>query len=192
MGNSSYAQNQMNIWHFGNGAGLDFSGGAPVSISGGQTNQNEGTAILSDSLGNLLFYTDGMTVWNANHAFMQNGTGLLGHNSSTMSGLIVPNPKRDSIYYVFTVGVTTPDLRFSEINMNLAGGIRSYCAQVIREWNISGMQEALIRNLLLMAPEFTGWVFLICPAARQLTRSSYNAALLNILCLMPFLPMATV
>ena len=40
----------------------------------------------------LLFYTDGMTVYNKNHVIMPNGNFLTGHSSSSQSGVIVKKP----------------------------------------------------------------------------------------------------
>ncbi|MDP1744912.1 MAG: hypothetical protein Q8L90_05005, partial [Bacteroidota bacterium] len=62
----------------------------------------EGTACISDSSGNLLFYTGGETIWNKNHSPMPNGSGLMGGTSSTQSSIIIPLPNSDSIFYVFT------------------------------------------------------------------------------------------
>lgn len=67
-----------NYWYFGNGAGLDFSNGSPVAITNGQLDSWESCASISDINGNLLFYTDGDTVWTRNHTVMPNGTGLHG------------------------------------------------------------------------------------------------------------------
>jgi hypothetical protein len=91
-----FSQNQTNIWYFGNGAGVDFNSGSPVSITGGQTYTVEGTAVMCDDNGDLLFYTDGVSVWNKNHSVMSNGTGLDGDYSSSQSALIVPQPGSDS------------------------------------------------------------------------------------------------
>src|SRR4030095_5377101 len=86
----SFSQNPTNIWYFGSNAGLDFNGGSPIAISNGQTNTTEGTAVMCDASGNLLFYTDGITVWNKNHSVMSNGSGLHGGYSSSQSALIIP------------------------------------------------------------------------------------------------------
>ena len=122
-----HAENgQGNIWYFGYGAGLDFNSGSPVVLSDGQINQLEGCATISDNDGSLLFYTDGMTVWNRNHAVMANGTGLMGDPSSTQSGVIVPKPGSNTIYYVFTVPATSgaaDGLRYSEVDMTLDNGL---------------------------------------------------------------------
>src|SRR6476659_883346 len=81
----SIAQNEANKWLFGNGGGLDFNSGSPLPFPGGQTATSEGSASVSDASGNLLFYTDGITVWDKTHAIMPNGTGLLGGYSSSQS-----------------------------------------------------------------------------------------------------------
>jgi len=59
-----------NWWYFGQGAGINFSSGFPVAVNNGQTNSYEGSASISDKNGNLLFYSDGNTIWNKNHVPM--------------------------------------------------------------------------------------------------------------------------
>ncbi len=122
---SVLAQKEANIWYFGANAGLDFNSGAPVALTDGQLNTLEGCATISDSNGNLLFYTDGISAWNRNHTFMQNGFGLLGDSSSTHSALIVPNPENSNIYYIFTVDeqATQYGLQYSEVDMTLDNGL---------------------------------------------------------------------
>lgn len=104
----SLAQGEANMWYFGNQAGVNFNTSPPTALTDGQLSTSEGCSSMSDENGNLLFYTDGRTVWNRNHEIMSNadyfgGNGLLGDPSSTSSGLIVPNPINPDIYYVFTV-----------------------------------------------------------------------------------------
>ncbi|CAM4303053.1 hypothetical protein [Gillisia hiemivivida] len=126
---SNFAQNEANIWYFGYNGGLDFNSGTPVVLLDGQLSTNEGCASISDSDGNLLFYTDGITVYNKNHSIMQNGTGLKGDSSSTHSAIIIPKPGTTNIYYVFTLdslhlyGGGVNGLQFSEVDMSLNGGI---------------------------------------------------------------------
>lgn len=124
-GNDSYCQKEADNWYFGNKAALNFSTCIPTVVSGSQMNTIEGCATISDVNGNLLFYTDGIKVWNRNNAVMPNGTGLYGHPSSTQSGVIVPQPGNDSIYYVFTVDVENGirGLNYSIVNMKLNGGL---------------------------------------------------------------------
>ncbi len=114
------ASNETNIWYFGNGCGLDFNSGAPVSINGGMVYTYEGCSSICDSNGDLLFYSDGLTVWNKNHQAMSNGTGLTGDYSSTQSAMIVKQPGNTNIYYVFTTFTT---LNYSVVDMTLNGGL---------------------------------------------------------------------
>ncbi len=119
------AQKEGNIWYFGNHAGLDFNPGTPPTVlTDGQIATEEGCASICDSNGNLLFYTDGITVWNRNHNQMPNGTGLYGHSSSTQSGVIVPKPFNKNIYYVFTVTDKSENwgFRYSIVDMTRDGG----------------------------------------------------------------------
>lgn len=120
-----FAQHYAEKWYFGNMAGLDFSGGAPTVITNSQMTAGEGSASISDpETGDLLFYTDGITVWDANNAVMPNGTGLMGGMSSTQAALIVPVPMDINRFYIFTTDQTggSLGLRFSIVNMSLNGG----------------------------------------------------------------------
>lgn len=116
-----FAQREANIWYFGNYAGVDFNSGIPIPLLDGALARWEGVATFSDSIGNLLFYTDGEVVWNSQHNIMPNGTGLLGHQSSTECAIIVPYPQNDSLFYIFTVDREGKEngLCYSIVNMNL-------------------------------------------------------------------------
>ncbi|MBC7411661.1 MAG: hypothetical protein H7331_04320, partial [Bacteroidia bacterium] len=117
-----FAQKQNNIWCFGDNAGLNFNTTTPTVLTGSQMSTNEGCASTSDSLGNLLFYTDGISVWNKTHAVMPNGTGLLGSASTTQSALIVPQPGSTTLYYIFTIGELGGSMNYTMVDMTLAGG----------------------------------------------------------------------
>lgn len=135
----SYAQKEAAIWYFGDHAGLDFNSGSPVTLTDGKLVTKEGCASISDKNGNLLFYTDGSTVYDKSHQIMPNGFGLLGHRSSTQSAIIIPKPKNPYIYYIFTVdqplpvypsGITSSDdpppnhgLNYSEVDLRLNNGL---------------------------------------------------------------------
>ncbi len=120
------AQKQSDKWYFGNGGALDFSTGTPSVIASGMAGYapSEGCSVISDATGNLLFYTDGITVVNKTHTQMANGNGLMGGISSTQAALIVPQPAANGIYYIFTTddfgGVN--GFRYSIVDMNLASG----------------------------------------------------------------------
>ncbi len=134
------AQLQVSNWYFGNKAGLNFNvadGAMPTVLFDGQLRTIEGCATISDENGNLLFYTDGIRVYNSLHTQM-NTTLLHGDPSSSQSGIIVPNPANNGIYYIFTVdandnypnndddidsGGPLKGFKFSTVDMNLNGGL---------------------------------------------------------------------
>jgi hypothetical protein len=99
---SLQAQRQNNIWYFGNGAGLDFNSGKPIPLKEGKLFTEEGCASVSNQSGKLLFYTNGVKVWDADHAVMDEGQSLAGGVSSTQSTIIVPTPGDKTKYYIFT------------------------------------------------------------------------------------------
>lgn len=119
------SQQEAAIWYFGENAGLDFRSGTPVTLLDGALNTREGCATISDSNGNLLFYTDGITVWNRNHQPMPNGTGLLGNSSSTQSAIIVPNPGNPDLFYIFTADELKQEhgINYNVVDISLEGGL---------------------------------------------------------------------
>ena len=118
------AQKQGNYWYFGNNAGLNFNTDPPTILTNGMLSTTEGCATISDADGNLLFYTDGIKVYNKNHGTMPNGTGLLGDPSSAQSGIIVPYPGKPSQYFIFTVSAySNSSLYYSIVDMSLNGGL---------------------------------------------------------------------
>ena len=89
-------------WYFGQRAGIAFRDGRVDVLADGQMSTSEGCATMSDpTTGELLFYTDGVTVWNRLHEVMPNGTGLFGDRTTAQSAIIIPAPGRPSLYYVF-------------------------------------------------------------------------------------------
>ena len=109
---TAFPQGEASNWYFGGGAGLvfDVDNATVTSVdwADGTIFTNEGCSSISDPNGNLLFYTDGRSVWDANFQIMPNadyagGNGLLGDPSSTSSAVIVPKPGNLDQYYIFTV-----------------------------------------------------------------------------------------
>jgi len=131
----SYSQEEASNWYFGNNAGIKFNtDGSVTSLSNGQLATDEGCATISDVNGDLLFYTDGITVWNRLHQPMSNanaatGTGLFGDPSSTQSAIIIPKPDDPNIYYIFTVDTSVRDgdsdegFNYSIVDLSLNGGL---------------------------------------------------------------------
>ncbi|RLD60296.1 MAG: hypothetical protein DRJ05_04925 [Bacteroidetes bacterium] len=124
---ATYAQKEGAVWYFGKYAGVTFVNGDPEPLSDGALFTREGCSSISTPDGDLLFYTDGITIYNKNHNVMQNGENLSGNPSSTQSGLIVPVPDNPNYYYVFTVSnlgdkFTQEGFRYSKIDMQLDDG----------------------------------------------------------------------
>lgn len=121
----TFAQHEKDNWYFGSHAALNFNTGTPVVLSGSNMYSNEGNATISDASGNLLFYTNGMQVFDRNNIVMPNGNGLASDIYATQSSLIVPLPGSSTHYYLFTMNTwefTPTDLRYSIIDMSLNGG----------------------------------------------------------------------
>src|SRR5687768_9450754 len=121
---AAQAQGEQNNWYFGKSAGINFTGDSAVAVTNGRLFTEEGSASISDKNGNLLFYTNGITVWNRNHKVMPNGNGLLGGKSSTQSALILQKPGSETIFYIFTTDIQAQSdgLRYSILDMSKDGG----------------------------------------------------------------------
>ncbi len=134
----STARSQSNegaIWYFGATAGLTWctlqTNGDPTPLMDGLLTTNEGVATIATAACELVFYTDGITVWAADHSIMPNtlstsvGGSLNGDPSSTQSGVIVPQPLNPDVYYLFAVGanLSTDGLSYSRVDMTLNGGL---------------------------------------------------------------------
>jgi gliding motility-associated-like protein len=127
----SQAQNlQNNQWRFGTTGAVDFNTVPPSFVPGCPISTSEGSASVADRLtGALLFYTNGVTVWNANNQVMSNGTGLLGGTaallSSTTAAVIVPKPGSISLFYIVTIDeqFNGNGVRYSVVDMTLNGGL---------------------------------------------------------------------
>ncbi len=124
-----FSQGEFNIWHFGNKAGLSFNTGFPVSFGSSQLIHTGPTTSISDSLGNILFYSNGWDVYNRNNVVMPNGS-IGGGGCSTnydQMNLGVKQINNLQRYYLFTAGCYQPGpsnaiLRYSVVDMTLDGG----------------------------------------------------------------------
>jgi gliding motility-associated-like protein len=151
------------VWAFGSGAGLDFNSGNPGGFASGFSTTAQGglweaAAAVSDAAGNLLFYTNGITIWNRNHAPMPNANTLYGGirinsvtESSTQGALIVPVPDTPHKYYVFSLTCSESRtypvagrLYYSVVDMQLNSGLGD--VEPGRKWIEldTGMAEKLI------------------------------------------------
>lgn len=100
---------------------------------------NEGCGSICDKNGQLLFYSNGETVYNRRHEVMLNGDNLAGNISSVQSCLIVPMPGNDSIYNIFTSDA---------IENNYAKG---YNYSVVNMRGDNGNGAVIAKNILLQS-----------------------------------------
>ena len=89
-----------NQWYFGDMAGVDFNQQPPVALTDGAMIAPEGCTAVSDRNGNILFYSDGETVFGRTGEFL--GEFIGGDQTATQSVLAVPFPQDETNYYIFT------------------------------------------------------------------------------------------
>lgn len=82
------AQKEYYNWVFGNFASITFNTAPPTAFAGSKLTSIEACASISDKDGNLVLYTDGITVYDSSHSIIQNGSGLIG-NTSTAQGAFI-------------------------------------------------------------------------------------------------------
>jgi photosystem II stability/assembly factor-like uncharacterized protein len=124
----SYSQNFANNWLLGN-FGLKFQNNAVQILPGYGSYPYIGVGIISDKQGNMLFYSDGLKVWNKNHELMPNGEDVFSPTGGTSlkESLVVPKPGSDFLFYLFTVdppnGDSDSGLYYSIVDMSLNNGL---------------------------------------------------------------------
>jgi hypothetical protein len=130
------AQKESKHWYFGgSGAGLGFSSCTDSAYNNGNgLHFFEGSVSMSDEqTGQLLFYSNGKHVFNANHAIMLNGFEA-GLSNSVTQNIAIRKPGSTHLYYLFNAdvqgGITFnpayPNafgIIYAEIDMSLGGGL---------------------------------------------------------------------
>jgi hypothetical protein len=121
------SQRHADNWLFGEKAGVTFRNCDMRVIPESNISTLEGVASYSDHHGNLIFYTDGVNVFNYDHVEIKNGALLKGHHSATQSAIIVRHPVNPDQFYIFTVmayDIHNPDqsFRYSIVDMSKNDG----------------------------------------------------------------------
>ena len=132
---------QTNIWYFGKKAGLNFNATAgqpvPTILQNSAMIAEEGCAAMSNTDGQLLFYTNGNQVYNRLHQLMLNGDNLAGNISASQSSIIIPMPGNEQLFYIFTTDA---------IQNNFQNG---YCYSIVDMTRDNGNGEVTSKNILL-------------------------------------------
>jgi len=135
-----HGQGETYNWAWNSGAELHFLPGNafPQANPQGHPVHDNHSAVISDPCGNLLFYLNRDTVFNALHQPMQNGSNFLANGTLGYSGtpqgtrLIVPIPGTSDQYYIFFVDqfegpAIQPfglyNLSYWRVDMNANGGL---------------------------------------------------------------------
>lgn len=115
------ANQTSNQWYFGEQAGIEFTNGPIAILDANKQDALEGCATISDVNGDLLFYTNGFTVWNKEHEVMLNGDTIGGEQRSAQNSLIMPFGDDQTMFYIFTTERVYGDdeyaLRYSIVDM---------------------------------------------------------------------------
>ena len=141
-GTNVYAQKEAYNWYFGAHVGMTWNttqtivhngkilSGMPTPLpSSMMTDTPHGPFCISDTYGNLLFYSDGITIWNREHNVMTNGDGLYGGNFSLQS-IVIPYPSQPDKYIVFsTSGSSNYTFSYSIVDMTASGGLGAVTAE---------------------------------------------------------------
>lgn len=114
----SFSKNEGNIWYFGANCGLDFNNAEVRVLNGSKLNSKEACATFCDEKGEVILYSDGVSLWNKNHNRINDNLLMKGNQSATQGVLIVPSNVRNSgkqIFYIYTA-----------INLNKSQGLNKY------------------------------------------------------------------
>jgi len=118
-------------WVFGDSLIVQFTPSGPV-LSGERSAMSsfEAAASISDTLSNLLFYSNNVAIWNKNHEPLLNSEGInsvsVSYVSSKTNGCLflpVAGDSTDAKFWVFITDETDHKLRYSLIDKTLDAGL---------------------------------------------------------------------
>jgi hypothetical protein len=171
-----------NQWIFGrfnspnpSGTILNFNGDSLLIEPIDKPMELEGScAIMCDSVGKLLFYSNSCYIANANHQVMVNGEGIgqalletsfcnSGGNPLTQGMIALPKPGSQHLYYLFYTDIDDPyymqpffplapvTLYYALIDMSLENGLGA-----VIEKNVIVLEDTLSRGMIQAARHFNG------------------------------------
>ena len=122
----SFSQKETNNWIFGLSNWMDFNTD-PITIDATPNFiffAERNSVSMSDEAGNLLFYSDGLSIFDKNHGLMPNGS-IQANTSVTHPIFAIPKPGSDQSYYMIinNFGFAGSFLSWIEIDMTLNGGL---------------------------------------------------------------------
>ncbi len=132
-----------NFWYFSDHVGLDFNSGQPVEDPDGivYSIRHEGSTVMSDTNGNLLFYCDGLQIWNKNNMWMKNDFGYPEITRTYQSTIAIQKPGFENHYYVFITSYSAGQYRlplfYYSIDMSMDNGLGEVIAidTIVSAWD---------------------------------------------------------
>jgi hypothetical protein len=132
--NTSLSQFRGNNWIFGDSISLHFDGIAQPTMGYLNSDIGEAYANVSDSAGNLLFYSGTRTanqlityVYDRNGGYLLNSAGTYGFSTVTQGNIIIPFPGNNNLFYLFAISWVTPGnplkLYYNIIDMSQNAGM---------------------------------------------------------------------
>lgn len=104
---NTFSQKETTWWPIGHHVFLDFTSSIPTHNYNSNLDIYESSASISDSKGNLLFYTDGEVVFGRDSLPLLNGLNINPSNtinfSTTQGSLFLKKPGNNSLYYLFAL-----------------------------------------------------------------------------------------
>jgi len=170
-------------WFPGSMGAFDFgvSGTTLTTSTQPQTTQ-EGSTVVTDTHGRLLFWSNGQTVYDRNGTVMTNGTGLLGDPSATQGIVAFPSIGHPGVYFTVTTSADAAELggphpgtlAYSKIDMSLAGGLGAVTAT--KNVQLGSMGTA--SEAITAVPNDTGtgfWVLTYTWGSRNILAYAFDA-----------------
>jgi len=171
---------QSRIWAMGNKTGLDFTNlSNPLPIVTNLQNANEAAASVCDTAGQLLFYTNGVTVWNKNGVQMPHGAQLTGTGSNTATqsttqgAVIVPMPDSAGKYYLFSLTqVTNCRLFCNKIDMSKDNGLGDVDTTFPLRWQ--SLADSALTEKMTAVPGCNNSVWLVVHSQNTAVFRAYH------------------
>jgi len=171
---NTFSQHRADNWVF-NVFGLKFNDDKVEVLDYYVTDYSRAMGAISDFDGNLLFYSDGITIFDKNKNIMGNGYDICQNGSEAVHQcIIIPKPYSDSLYYVFSLepGIyqETTGLYYSIVDMSLDNGFGRVIQKGIK------IQDSLANKLTALYHKNCNDVWLITNAWKS---NIYNSLLIT-------------
>ncbi|MBP8034495.1 MAG: gliding motility-associated C-terminal domain-containing protein [Bacteroidia bacterium] len=163
-----FSQKENNLWYFGYNAAIDFNSSPPTKLLNNVQKTEEGCVTVSDSLGNLLFYTSGDSIYGKNHICMPNGfnlTPFAGAYTMAQSVSAIRKPGSKNLYYIFSTD--SKNGYYAIIDMNLNGGFGDV---ILKQKHFA---ENITEAMLVAPHKDCGKYWIICQGNDIISHKSY-------------------